>query len=474
MSEQEENMLGEEDKKEVVKAPKAQQLEPVHSDCYYICWFLLQFTGICIIFGYTLYAHMNKLDISIYWPLFKSIYLFYVHIVHPHSCVKKNYNAIPRRVDAIYPDISNYTVPLLGTFNLGCDRRQPCREHWNNMIHESFSITIFKDMFFDAENVLMDQNNYYIVLTQCHPKYENFGKQGWAKPHREYDTKRLPYGISLGHQHTHYNYGHWTLDAAPQLTQIPKEIRQKAYFVTSDTPFIKDTLNLFDIDDSRIIKDTSHWYFAETLYTVYSGTCGQPSPYLLNQFRDYMINKFGLDNKKPDKIAFIQRGLYHSRHIANLDEIMEYLMDLFPEETYEIVPSMNRMEPQVKYYNTVKLLFGCHGSAMMNSLYMQRGTAIVEILYEKTHPGLYYTTQFTGKYHYAFRDDWITKAEDSTNHESVEIVMNLFLQAYEAIQPLMNKWDSTPSKAPTPIPTSTALPTPTVTPIQTQTHNITK
>lgn len=279
------------------------------------------------------------------------------------------------------------------------------------------SLLFLKDVFFTTECVIIRDNGYHTFKWECHPRYWGIG-QPYYKPN--YSCKIYESVICIGHQHTS-DFGHWYLEILPLFFLLPSNLLNSSYiavpFVRS---FILSNLEPLNIGVEKFIHGDNEAYYAKKFYTVESSFCGDLNLFSIIYMRQFLVDRYDLDRKRPTRFVLANRESGMSRHISNFDKVFDTIQKRIPEIRFENVTYYNTTRDQSRYFNSIKLIFSIHCSLLSNVIVMQPKTLVVEIQMQNWLLSFIYLASFTNKYSIQGRDESILHHEEVDSELSPE------------------------------------------------------
>ncbi|KAH0785366.1 hypothetical protein GPJ56_010777 [Histomonas meleagridis] len=264
---------------------------------------------------------------------------------------------------------------------------------------------VMQNTYFLPDCVFLQNNSYVLLSHACHPRY-------WDGLYQQPDkiTYNLTYYkkvICIGHQHTS-DYGHWFLEVFPVYVALPQNLlHESIIIVPEEREYIYQCLETLGIKREQVIAGHNDAFFADTFYTVSYKFCGDLVPYFIDNFRKFFVKTFDLDHVKPHRFVMYNRK-NTSRSIGNFKEVMDMVHTKFPNIPWEEGEIPKNIEDQAKYFNEIKFFFGIHGSALAGAIYMQPGTAVVEMQMEQWLLSFLYLSRYTSKIMVSGRDPKIS------------------------------------------------------------------
>lgn len=289
---------------------------------------------------------------------------------------------------------------------------------------------VLHDVVCTTEIVIIKENGYHLFKRACHPRYWGIGLP-YHTP--EVNCPIFEKVICIGHQHSS-DWGHWSIEVLPGLISLPESVLEDAIIaLPRKDPAIVYTLSDFGIDHCKVYAEDNGRFKANTLITIHSIWCGDHNRFLILNMRQVIKKRFKLDKIKPYRYIIANRQM-KTRCIKNFDELFGAVSSAFPKYTFEKFILYTTFEEQVKYFNTFKLFFGVHGSHMANILYMQPGTAFVELQMERWLLSFITMSTMTGKIHVTGRDNSFSFTEPVPQMINIDYALKLIGKGIELLE----------------------------------------
>jgi capsular polysaccharide biosynthesis protein len=175
-------------------------------------------------------------------------------------------------------------------------------------------------------------------------------------------------------------YYHWIVDSMSRLWSI-KDKLQDLWLLLPDsarqTGFIQGTLKYFDGLNIEYLEPNRIGYVHKLVLPSHLPYWGILRPDFLKQFRDKILVK--LPTSSSVKLIYISRKNANRRKIVNEEDVMQMLTE-FGFEHY--VLEKLSFDEQVILFRQAKIVVSIHGAGLTNTIFMEEGTAIVELLKE--------------------------------------------------------------------------------------------
>ncbi len=204
-------------------------------------------------------------------------------------------------------------------------------------------------------------------------------------------------------------YFHWFQDVLSRLALLEMHGVEYDYlYVPYDKPYIKQTLELWGIDSSKIISPDSNKFCIQAdevvlpSYTMnknqgllkYAGFHYNPIPmkYVSEKLLKAAQSK-NIDISKHSKKVFITRKNAPYRKILNEDEMFA----LFEPKGFVRYELANLpVAEQILLFHGAEIIAGEHGAGMTNCLFCKPGTRVIEIFQALVDSGPWWITQVMG------------------------------------------------------------------------------
>ncbi len=228
------------------------------------------------------------------------------------------------------------------------------------------SIDPISGFIYDQEGIFIAESSAWNLLR---------GFYSWPKPFIKIPKKILNGDYIFLND---IGYGHWLLEDLPAFLAAYKEY-PKATILCPENPssFLKYFLNLLD---AKILYLNAPACVENLIMAGKSSGYGHPAhglsynPIDIENVREFFKDSISKDEK--NKFLFVSRS-GESRCPSNIHEVEEYVTS----RGYSVVNTdlkLNLME-QVQLFSSAKKVVGIHGAALMNIVWCDEGTEIIEI-----------------------------------------------------------------------------------------------
>lgn len=202
--------------------------------------------------------------------------------------------------------------------------------------------------------------------------------------------KKISGRVAVISQKASDNYCHFFYEILARLAMLEMHgIEYDWLYVTCDKKFVRDGLELWGIDESKIICPTDENYCIQADILIvpslvlntnngFKHTGVNAHPYTLKYVREKLLSKIEgrVDTSKFSKRIFISRRDAPSRKILNEDEVFE-LFKIKGFERYD-AGKMSIIE-QIALFAQAEMIVGEHGAGLTNILFCKEGTKVIEL-----------------------------------------------------------------------------------------------
>jgi capsular polysaccharide biosynthesis protein len=215
------------------------------------------------------------------------------------------------------------------------------------------------------------------------------------------------------------NYYHWVTEVLPKMVYVKNHLNGDCKF------FIPYSLTGYQLTSLKICK--INFYSSKNDVTLFprlkvvenfTGSTGYHHPDLLNVTSQLIKNSFSSDRNLKRKV-YVTRENALRRRILN-DENFKRILIKYGFEIFDF--DEIKFEQQVEILMTSNILVAQHGAALTNMIFMQTGSAIVELLPKEVfNDKCYFILAGTMKHHYyySFCDT------DGPSHITSNFVVNI-------------------------------------------------
>jgi capsular polysaccharide biosynthesis protein len=238
------------------------------------------------------------------------------------------------------------------------------------------------------------------------------------------------------------NYHHFFLNLMIPALLVLKELGGKDLHFVLCEQAIKDRQDDFDslivelLQENKInytqIHDSEFDYInAKNFIPINGSDIENGIPLLYN----YLIDKYSVTTKTPDKKIYVSRKKYSSQDIRVDDE--EVLENYFLAKGFQVVypEDIATFKEQFELFNSCSTLAGLTGSGMTSLIFMQENQKVIEIV-SKLMVGFNHDDDGNIVYHYDIHD-WYKQFSSLKNHTHLS-VSNLEKQA-ELVKPRLDE-----------------------------------
>lgn len=175
-----------------------------------------------------------------------------------------------------------------------------------------------------------------------------------------------------------HNYYHWLFDVLPRIKLYNSVLGHIDHFcISSAVPrkFI-DILPEFGIPKNkiRLINNKEKLHFDNLYVASLPGSEGRSPRWGIDYVREILIKN--PSPVAPTKKIYLKRGLCTERRILNEHQLIESLKN----KGFDIIELDNlTIQQQISLMRQAALVISVHGAALSNLLFVQEGTAVIEI-----------------------------------------------------------------------------------------------
>lgn len=231
-----------------------------------------------------------------------------------------------------------------------------------------------------------------VVISKNNQVFERFTRFPWGSslhpaftsPFLGRKTKNLGKVIFLITPEARGNFYHWMIDLLPRLLLIKKSNLQdfsERHIILHDLqkPYEKDTLELLDIPEDRIVRITNFEIIkAEDLIIAdyYSSEKHFPlwKKQLLQEFKEDVLTPLASE-KRCEKI-YLLRGNQRKRRLIGESRLVKVL----EEAGFAILdPQKLTLFEQINCLDGAEIVISLHGAALTNIIFCKEQTQILEL-----------------------------------------------------------------------------------------------
>lgn len=255
---------------------------------------------------------------------------------------------------------------------------------------------------------------------------------------------KLPGRVAVIAQVAYTSYSHWLNEVLGRLALLELYgIEYDWLYVPCQTPFMKETLQLWGVDFRKIIetKYPLHYIQADELIVpslVINTNIGfkqhvglYSHPYTLRYVRNKLLTgaKQTHKHKEFNKKVFISRKDAPWRKMTNEDEVFE-LLEQHGFVRYEL--STMSVADQILLFNQAKIVVGEHGTGLVNCIFCQPQTKIFEIFHTLIDSSFWYISQVFNLNYYPiktteFNSDYMTNWPSYINEYMISWQTNPYI-----------------------------------------------
>ena len=163
---------------------------------------------------------------------------------------------------------------------------------------------------------------------------------------------------------------------------FPQDVIEKSYLVLNINSIrYRNYLNYIGfLPEKAVFLNNNEWAFAFNLYTpvdpiVYLAHYGKLADLFAKKIRSY----FNITNLIPDKYFITNRGPRQTRHIENMQDVLEAFNSKYPDKHFSILEDINNFDEAAYLWGSAKLIFGPTGSNLFKHYAMASKTILIVI-----------------------------------------------------------------------------------------------
>ena len=182
----------------------------------------------------------------------------------------------------------------------------------------------------------------------------------------------------------------WILNILPLIAIMPKALIKKSMILISDASnFMIDAIDFLNISNAKIISlDQNELFYAHNVFTFSNVPNRRIDPSTLLTFRERVVKILRLDKHYPTR-NIIYLKWKNDEKIRNAYEltILRMKYGMWGWETFESCP---RFADNAKRFNKVNAIIIPTGTALASTIWMQKGTTIIELHHARGSPSFDY------------------------------------------------------------------------------------
>lgn len=256
--------------------------------------------------------------------------------------------------------------------------------------------------------------NGWVVVDHCFMKelvwrIEQFGFNHIRQTKFE-NVKKISGRVAVIAQPWCGYYYHWTAEVLGRLALLEMNgIEYDWLYIQTDSPFMKESLALWGIDQTKIIDPFGDTHYIEadrlivpSLVSRLTGGWTRFASYVPPQIIDYVKNKLGsramqhqVDFESSKRI-FISRKDAHFRKMLNEDDVFA-LFKTKGFKRYDL--SELTFSQQIQLFQNAEIIVAAHGAGLFNTVFCNSGSQIIEIFQRRCSATFWYLSQQLGLRH---------------------------------------------------------------------------
>lgn len=324
------------------------------------------------------------------------------------------------------PLLPQYKLPktynIISVGDLGDDALLPDPDFQKTSDQHNLSIIGLKNVFVSPKGVILHPDgNFYYQSHDCLPtmiEKQNLPKLAKLVVGKTYDSV-----IAYNHAYS-YAYAHFTTDVMTAIAAFPQELLNKSVVLAHKKTNLVYELSTFGLRKDQIVGMFDGWIFARHYYTISPMSCDRIVASLLNNLREKIVQKYGLDKEAPTKYVIYNRNK-PARYIANFNKIYKAITNKYSNIQWEKSPNFKGYKQAATYFNQIKLFYAVHGAMLTNALFMQHGTVVIELMIQRWTTNFVFLIPQTGKHYIIGRDPNIPHRMPRYNVVSIPLILQM-------------------------------------------------
>lgn len=182
----------------------------------------------------------------------------------------------------------------------------------------------------------------------------------------------------------------WLLNILPLISLMPKALIKKSMLLVSDaTNYMIDAIEFLNISTAKIVSlNHDELFYAHNVFTFSNVPSKRIDPSTLLTFRERVAKNLRLDKHYPTR-NIIYLKWKNDERLSNAYEIsiLRMKLGMWDWSTFDSSP---RFADNAKRFNKVNVLIIPTGTALASTIWMQRGTTIIELHHANGKPSFDY------------------------------------------------------------------------------------
>ena len=215
----------------------------------------------------------------------------------------------------------------------------------------------------------------------------------FLKPFIEFEDS-----VIVAHDQWSQNYYHWMIDLLPKLLLLDDKLKQNILILPQyGADYMTLTLSALGYKSFYKVKDNSVLK-AKTVFLPDRTAIGNlQNPELLGVLRELLVKAFCPGNVRATRRIYVSRARSQKRRLINEHEIINILKKYEFEHLY--FEELTFLQ-QIEVMQQAQVLIGVHGANLVNILFMQQGTNVIELMNSDFTNLVYYRMASTLKLPY--------------------------------------------------------------------------
>ena len=219
------------------------------------------------------------------------------------------------------------------------------------------------------------------------------------------------------------NYFHWMVDSLQRLILLKQYYPEIPIMVLEPmTEFVAKTIEVLEIKNVVKVSKAEVLEIKELIMPQHVAPLGHSNPLLMRLVRNEIM-KLGKREVLPHRKIFVSRDKQKSRRINNQKEI-NYVLNKYGYET--VYFEGMSIQQQIQTIQEAAVLVSVHGANLVNIIFMNPGTTVIELTSEALHSPIYWRLSSIFTLNYYVLPCVSAVKEDISYHSDADIHVDEF------------------------------------------------
>jgi capsular polysaccharide biosynthesis protein len=202
-----------------------------------------------------------------------------------------------------------------------------------------------------------------------------------------------------------FAYGHVLLDVIGPLFCFPIDIINSSRFFCADFPrgFLLDCLRWFNLEKEMIVIQLGQYILAQQIYTYDRGFGSNYAPEGFARMKSWIQKRNRFESRPAWRCGFFNRDKFKMRWMSNMDHIMKMAKAKYQGFAWQPVGAKKSIEETAIFFDSLKFIFGMHGSGLLNVIFMQPKSVVCEVQSQSHFVVISELSRIFGLFHIASR-----------------------------------------------------------------------